>query len=153
MDQQRVIAGDTKKHGDSPGSWFPWNLGRDLHGRDLRGVEARGRYPTVKPFCLLLPSPGREFRSQGEKKNPLLLCWRNVERGRRAEAQGWVSPGKSLCCAPAATRSSKHTREWLQLSSERGGTSARKSVGFCNNWQGSLTGCYCSCTTLLLVPV
>ena len=122
-------------------------------GSDGKESACNAGDPTVKPFCLLLPSPGREFRSQGEKKNPLLLCWRNVERGRRAEAQGWVSPGKSLCCAPAATRSSKHTREWLQLSSERGGTSARKSVGFCNNWQGSPTGCYCSCTTLLLVPV
>lgn len=95
------------------------------------GVETQRRYPAVRPLCLLLPSAGRECRSQREKK---ILCWSTAETEKgREELSPWLSVARQVFVL--WTDSPQLTNKYTGITSvvsERGRT-AHKSVGFCNN--------------------
>ena len=77
-------------------------------------METQGRYPAVKPLCLLLPSPGREFRSQREKK---ILCWSTGETEKGPEELSpWLSVARQVFVLWTDSPQLTNTQESLQLS-------------------------------------
>ena len=66
-------------------SMEPWS------GPSWKGLGGNGSTRQIPRSQTPLPPAslsGKRVSIPRREKNPLLLCWRNVERGRRAEARG-----------------------------------------------------------------